>query len=97
MEIESKADAIKVLADIKSEQKRLAEANRELSDNVIEKMAADLKDAQQKIAEMAAPKGETVSEKEATLPAPEPPSGSLAQAVTGWYAPEAPPRGGRVD
>ena len=67
MEIESKADAIKVLADIKSEQKRLAEANRELNDNVIEKMAADLKDAQQKIAEMAAPKVHTVSEKEATL------------------------------
>ena len=67
MEIESKADAIKVLADIKAEQKRLAEANRDLNDNVIEKMAADLKDAQQKIAEMAAPKVETVSEKEATL------------------------------
>ena len=67
MEIESKADAIKVLADIKAEQKRLAEANRDLNDNVIEKMAADLKDAQQKIAEIAAPKVETVSEKEATL------------------------------
>jgi len=67
VEIESKADAIKVLADIKSEQKRLAEANRDLSENVIEKMAADLKDAQQKIAEMAAPKVHTVSEKEATL------------------------------
>ena len=67
VEIESKADAIKVLADIKSEQKRLAEANRELNDNVIEKMAADLKDAQQKIAEMAATKVHTVSEKEATL------------------------------
>ena len=67
MEISSKADAIKVLADIKTEQKRLAEANRDLNDNVIEKMAADLKDAQQKIAEMAAPKVEPVSEKEATL------------------------------
>ena len=67
MEIETKADALRVLSDIKTEQKRLADANRELSDNVIEKMAADLKDAQQKIAEMAAPKVETVSEKEATL------------------------------
>ena len=67
MDIQTKDDAIKVLADIKTEQKRLADANRDLNENVIEKMAADLKDAQQKIAEMAAPKVETVSEKEATL------------------------------
>jgi len=67
VDIQTKDDALRVLSEIKSEQKRLAEANRDLNDNVIEKMAADLKDAQQKIAEMAAPKVETVSEKEATL------------------------------
>ncbi len=67
MDIQTKDDALRVLSEIKSEQKRLSDANRELNDNVIEKMAADLKDAQQKIAEMAAPKVETVSEKEATL------------------------------
>ena len=54
MDIQTKDDALRVLSEIKSEQKRLAEANRDLNDNVIEKMAADLKDAQQKIAEMAA-------------------------------------------
>ena len=67
MEIETKADALRVLSEIKSEQKRLADANRDLNDNVIEKMASDLKDVQQKLAEAAAPKVETVSEKEATL------------------------------
>ena len=67
MDINTKSDAIKVLADMKAEQKRLAESNRELTENTIQKMAADLKDAQQKIAELAAPKVETVSEKEATL------------------------------
>ena len=67
MDIQTKSDAIKVIADIKTEQKRLADANRELSETVIEKMAADLKDAQQKIAELGAPRIEAVSEKEATL------------------------------
>ena len=67
MDIQTKSDAIKVLADMKAEQKRLAESNRELTENTIQKMAADLKDAQQKIAELAAPKVEAVSEKEATL------------------------------
>ena len=67
MDIKTRDEAVKVLADIKTEQKRLSDSNRDLKDNVIEKMAADLKDAQQKIAEMAAPKVETVSEKEATL------------------------------
>jgi HK97 family phage major capsid protein len=67
VEIETKADALRVLSEIKSEQKRLADANRDLNDNVIEKMASDLKDVQQKLAEAAAPKVETVSEKEATL------------------------------
>ena len=67
MDIQTKSDAVKVLADIKAEQKRLADSNRELKEHTIEKMAADLKDAQQKIAELGAPKVETVSEKEATL------------------------------
>jgi len=67
MDIQTKSDAIKVLADMKAEQKRLSESNRELTENTIQKMAADLKDAQQKIAELGAPKVETVSEKEATL------------------------------
>ena len=67
MAIQTKSDAVKVLADIKAEQKRLADSNRELKEHTIEKMAADLKDAQQKIAELGAPKVETVSEKEATL------------------------------
>ena len=67
MDIQTKSDAIKVLADMKAEQKRLAESNRELTENTIQKMAADLKDAQQKIAELAAPKVEAVSENAATL------------------------------
>ena len=67
MDIQTKSDAIKVLADMKAEQKRLADSNRELTENTIQKMAADLKDAQQKIAELGAPKVEAVSEKEATL------------------------------
>lgn len=66
MEIETKADALKVLSDIKTEQKRLAEANRDLTEN-LEAKAADLKAVQQKLAEANAPKVETVSEKEATL------------------------------
>ena len=31
MDIQTKSDAIKVLADMKAEQKRLAESNRELT------------------------------------------------------------------
>ena len=63
MDIQTKSDAIKVLADMKAEQKRLAESNRELTENTIQKMAADLKNAQQQIAELGAPKVAAVSEK----------------------------------
>ena len=65
-DINTREDAIKVLADIKAEQKRLSEANRNLAEN-LETKAADLKAVQQKLAEQAAPKVETISEKEATL------------------------------
>lgn len=65
-DINSREDALKVLADIKAEQKRLSESNRDLKEN-LEQKAADLKAAQQKIAESAAPRVETISEKEATL------------------------------
>jgi len=65
-DINTREDAIKVLADIKAEQKRLADSNRDLKEG-LEAKAADLKAAQQKLAESAAPRVETVSEKEATL------------------------------
>jgi len=66
MDIKTKGDAIKVIADLKTEQKRLADANRSLSEN-LDKKAQAIKDVQQKMAELSAPKVETVSEKEATL------------------------------
>jgi len=66
-DITNRQEALKALADIKAEQKRLADSDRELRTEVIEKMATDMKAIQQQIAESAAPKVETVSEKEATL------------------------------
>jgi HK97 family phage major capsid protein len=66
MDIQNKADALKVLSDLKTEQRRLSDANRDLTENM-EAKAADLKAVQQKLAEMSAPKVVTVSEKEATL------------------------------
>lgn len=65
-DINTREDAIKVLADIKAEQKRLSDSNRDLKEN-LEQKAADLKAVQQKLAESAAPRVQTVSEKEATL------------------------------
>ena len=66
MDIQNKADALQVLSEITAEQKRLKEANRDLTENM-EAKAADLKIVQQKLAEMSAPKVVTVSEREATL------------------------------
>jgi len=66
-DITNRQEALKALADIKAEQKRLADSDRELRTEVIEKMATDMKAIQQQIAESAAPRVETVSEKEATL------------------------------
>ena len=64
--IKTRDDALKVLSDLKAEQKRLQDSNRDLSENM-EKKAAALKDVQQKLAELDAPKVVTVSEREATL------------------------------
>ena len=64
--IKTRDDARKVLSDLKAEQKRLQDSNRDLSENM-EKKAAALKDVQQKLAELDAPKVVTVSEREATL------------------------------
>ena len=66
MDIQTKDDALKVLSDLKTEQKRLSDSNRDLSLNLQAK-SDDLKAVQQKLAEMSAPKVVTVSEKEATL------------------------------
>lgn len=65
-DITTREEALKALHDIKAEQKRLAESNRDLREN-LEAKAADLKAVQQKLAETSTPKVETVSEKEATL------------------------------
>jgi HK97 family phage major capsid protein len=64
--IKTRDDALKVLSDLKTEQKRLSESNRDLTENM-EVKAKALKDVQQKLAEMNAPQVVTVSEKEATL------------------------------
>ena len=64
--IKTRDDALKVLSDLKAEQKRLQDSNRDLTENM-EKKAAALKDVQQKLAELDAPKVVTVSEREATL------------------------------
>lgn len=64
--IKTRDDALKVLSDLKTEQKRLQDSNRQLSEGM-EKKAAALKDVQQKLAELDAPKVVTVSEREATL------------------------------
>ena len=53
MDIQTKADAIKVLADLKAEQKRLADSNRDLTEN-LEKKSADLKAVSQKLGELSA-------------------------------------------
>ena len=66
MDIQTKADAIKVLADLKAEQKRLADSNRSLTEN-LEKKSADLKAVSQKLGELSAIKPVTVSDREATL------------------------------
>jgi hypothetical protein len=66
-DITTREDALKALHDIKTEQKRLADNDRVLRTEVVEKMATDIKSIQQQIAESAAPKVETVSEKEVTL------------------------------
>ena len=66
MDIQTKADAIKVLADLKAEQKRLSDSNRDLTEN-LEKKSADLKAVSQKLGELSAIKPVTVSDKEATL------------------------------
>ena len=65
-DITTRDQAIKALHDIKAEQKRLAEANRDLSEN-LEKKAADFAEIRKVLAESQAPKVETVSEKESTL------------------------------
>lgn len=65
-EINTREEALRALAEIKAEQKRLADSNRDLREN-LEAKAADLKAIQQRLAETTAPKVETVSEKEATL------------------------------
>jgi len=64
--IKTRDDALKVLSDLKTEQKRLQESNRDLKENMESKSAA-LKDVQQKLAELDAPRVVTVSEREATL------------------------------
>lgn len=66
MEISTKSDAIKILSDLKAEQKRLADSNRELTEN-LEKKTADLKEVSQKLAELSTAKPSVVSEKEVTL------------------------------
>ena len=66
MDIQTKADAIKVLADLKAEQKRLADSNRSLTEN-LEKKSADLKAVSQKLGELSAIKPVTVSDRESTL------------------------------
>lgn len=74
--IKTRDDALKVLSDLKAEQKRLQDSNRDLTENM-EKKAAALKDVQQKLAELDAPKVITVSEREATLRKFVNPDGSL--------------------
>jgi len=64
--IETREDAIKVLHDLKAEQKRLSERGDAL-ETQLEQKAADLVAVQKALAESHAPKVETVSEKESTL------------------------------
>ena len=64
--IETREDAIKVLHDLKAEQKRLADRGDAL-ETQLEQKAADLVAVQKALAESQAPRVEAVSEKEATL------------------------------
>ena len=64
--IETREDAIKVLHDLKAEQKRLSERGDAL-ETQLEQKAADLVAVQKVLAESAVPRVEAVSEKEATL------------------------------
>lgn len=75
-DINTREDALKALADIRAEQTRLSESNRDLREN-LEAKAATVKEVQQKLAELAAPKVQTVSEKETTLRTYIRPDGSL--------------------
>lgn len=65
-DITTRDEALKALHDIKAEQKRLSDSNRDLREN-LEAKAATVKEVQQKLAELAAPQVQTVSEKETTL------------------------------
>jgi hypothetical protein len=75
-DINTREDALKALSDIRVEQKRLSDSNRDLREN-LEAKAATVKEVQQKLAELAAPKVQTVSEKETTLRTYIRPDGSL--------------------
>jgi len=79
-DINTREDALKALADIKAEQTRLSESNRDLREN-LEAKAATVKEVQQKLAELAAPRVQTVSEKETTLRTYIRPDGSLDAAA----------------